>query len=198
MACKTQFYGVLPQLMESLFVLHVNNNHWICVAGNKNNEIPVYDSMGGNLSQDTVHVIARMVKCEEEEFMVKLMPVQHQTNGNDCGLFALAFATDFAEGIDPSERYYDEKDLRNHLLQCFRNNEINQFPHKDISAKSKPSKIVYKVYELFCICRGVFFQEDIEKEPENSMAECSKCGEWYHRKCEVIPKEVFVKPNATW
>ena len=62
--------------------------------------------------------------------------------------------------------------------------------------KSKPSKIVYKVYEVFCKCRDVFFEEDVDKEPENFMAECSKCGEWYHRKCEVIPKEVFVKPNA--
>ena len=42
-------------------------------------------------------------------------------------LFALAFATDVAEGIGPLERYYDEKTLRNHLLQCLRNNEINQF-----------------------------------------------------------------------
>ena len=106
----------------------MNNNQWICVAGNKNNEASIYDSMGGSLSQDTVHVFARMVKCEDEELMVKLMPVQHQTNSNDCGLFAFAFATDFAGGIDPSERYYDEKDLRNHLLQCFRKNEINQFP----------------------------------------------------------------------
>ena len=107
-------------------VLHVNNNHWICGAGNKSNEVSIFDSMGGNLSQDTVHVIVRMVKCEDEELMVKLIPVQHQTNGNDCGLFALAFATDFAEGINPSERYYDEKALRNHLLQCFRNNEITR------------------------------------------------------------------------
>ena len=75
-------------------VLHVNNNHWICVAGNKNNEVSVYDSMSGNLSKDTVYVIARMVKCEDEELMVKLMPVQHQMNSNNCGLFALAFATD--------------------------------------------------------------------------------------------------------
>ena len=89
----------------------MNNNYWICVAGNKNNEVSVYDSMGGNLSKDMVHVIARMVKCEDEELMVGLIPVQHQTNGNDCGLFALAFATTFAEGSDPSERYYDEKAL---------------------------------------------------------------------------------------
>ena len=44
------------------------------------------------------------------------------------GLFALAFATDFIEGIDPSERNYEEKALRSHLSQCFRNNQINQFP----------------------------------------------------------------------
>ena len=112
---------VLQRFVTVDQVLHVNNKHWICVAGKKNNEVSVYDSMGGNLSQDTVHVISRMVKCEDEEFMVKLMPVQHQTNDNDCGLFALVFATDFAEGIDPSERHYDEKTLRNHLLQCFRN-----------------------------------------------------------------------------
>ena len=86
------------------------------------------------------------------------------TSGNDCGLFVLAFATDFAEGIVPSERYYDVKALRNHLLRCFRNNEINRFPQEDISVKSKPFKIVCKVYEVFCICRDVFFEEDVEKE----------------------------------
>ena len=45
----------------------MKNNHWICVAGNKNVEVSVYDSIGGNLSKDTVLVIARMVKCEDEE-----------------------------------------------------------------------------------------------------------------------------------
>ena len=50
-------------------VLNVNNNHWICVAGNKNIEVSVYDQMSGNLSKDTVYVIARMVKCEDEELI---------------------------------------------------------------------------------------------------------------------------------
>ena len=64
--------------------------------------------------------------------------------------------------------------------------------------KSKPSKIILKLYEVFCTCRVVFFEEDVEKESGNFMAECSTCGEWYHRKCEVTPKEVFVKPNPMW
>ena len=64
-------------------------------------------------------VKCEMVKCEDEELMVKLMPVQHQTNGNDCCLFALAFTTDFAEGIDPSERFYDEKALKKPSIAMF-------------------------------------------------------------------------------
>ena len=32
-------------------VLLVNNDHWICVAGKKNNEVSVYDSVGGNLNK---------------------------------------------------------------------------------------------------------------------------------------------------
>ena len=39
------------------------------------------------------------------------------TNDNACG-----FVTDFAEGVDTSERNYEYKTLKNHLLQCFRNN----------------------------------------------------------------------------
>ena len=30
------------------------------------------------------------------------------------------------------------------------------------------------------------------------MEECTRCGERCHRKCQLIPIEVFVKPNYTW
>ena len=46
--------------------------------------------------------------------------------------------------------------------------------------------------------KGILQTFSVEKEPGNFMTECSKCREWYHRKCEVIPKEVFIKPNTTW
>ena len=64
--------------------------------------------------------------------------------------------------------------------------------------KSKLSKIVYKVYEAFSICSDVFFYKDEVKEPGNFMEECTRCGERCHRKCQLIPIEVFVKPNYTW
>ena len=39
----------------------------------------------------------------------KLIPVEHQVNGNGHGWFTLAFVTDFTESIDPSEWNYEKK-----------------------------------------------------------------------------------------
>ena len=40
-------------------------------------------------------LLREWLSVKMEELMVKLMPLQHQMNVNDCDLFALAFATDF-------------------------------------------------------------------------------------------------------
>ena len=52
MVCKTHLYSVFATVDGKFVqVLFVNNDHWICVAGNKNNEVSVYDSVGGNLNK---------------------------------------------------------------------------------------------------------------------------------------------------
>ena len=47
---------------------------------------------------------------------------------------------------------------------------------EDISVKNNSSKTVCKVYEIFCICRDVFFKEYVENKPGYCMAECSNVG----------------------
>ena len=69
-----------------------------------------------------------MLKCEDEVFLTKTVPVQKQSNSSDCGLFALAFAFDLANNLDPSIITYNEKILRKHLLACTENEEITEFP----------------------------------------------------------------------
>ena len=56
-----------------------------------------------------MHVIAKMLKCEDEVFLTKTVPVQKQSNSSDCGLFAFAFAFDLANNLDPSIITYNEK-----------------------------------------------------------------------------------------
>ena len=48
-----------------------------------------------------------MLKCKDREFSAQHLPVQQQTNGDDCGLFAIAFATGLAANIEPTTRKYD-------------------------------------------------------------------------------------------
>ena len=90
-------------------VLHVNKNHWVCVAGERNNEIHIYDSLLIKINNKSMHVIAKMLKCEDEVFLTKTVLVQKQSNSSDRGLFALAFAFDLANNLDTSIIIYNEK-----------------------------------------------------------------------------------------
>ena len=66
-------------------VLNVNKNRWICVVGEGNNEIHIYDSLLIKIDIKSMHVIAKMLKCEYEVFLTKTVPVQKQSNSSDCG-----------------------------------------------------------------------------------------------------------------
>ena len=98
------------------------------MASQKNNEVAVYNSVAGRIDRQTIQIIAGMLKCKDQEFSVKHLPVQQQTNGDDCGLFAIAFATDLAANIEPTTRKYDQEKFREHLLKCFKYGEISIFP----------------------------------------------------------------------
>ena len=56
------------------------------------------------------------MKCEEEVFLTKIVPVQKQSNSSDCGLLALAFAFDLANNLEPSIITYSGKSLGNIYL----------------------------------------------------------------------------------
>ena len=128
-------------------------------------------------------------------FLINSQPVQQQKNGNDCGLFAIAFAVDLANKMDPSKAQYDDKKLRQHLLHCLESRKVSPFP-KINGGRYRKCNPKFETFEVFCICRDVFFESDT-KDNAYFMAECCNCGEWYHRKCTSIPDKVFTC-NKTW
>ena len=53
------------------------------------------------------------------------MPVQHQHNNVDCGVFAIAFATDCVFNIKPETATYKTDVMRTHLKECLHKTNLN-------------------------------------------------------------------------
>jgi hypothetical protein len=108
-------------------ILHSSSNHWVmvsnigCCAGQLN----YYDSLYHSITPSVKRQIRSLYA---DEIKVNIMPVQQQTNGSDCGIFAVAFTASLLHGQDPCQATYDTTVMRYHLKQCLRNKHFQIFP----------------------------------------------------------------------
>ena len=179
-----------PMVKNFIQIIHIEN-HWVTVASREENEVSYFDSLFSGYIKDLVlRNIATMSQSQEPNLRIKVAECQQQGNSVDCGLFAVAFATDLAADTDPTLKNFDASLMRSHLLNCLEANEMKPFPvTKKRYKKCKPSLITQDVY---CFCRDIYIESDVAKSG-NFMANCSSCDEWYHRKCvkNGIPIKVF-------
>ena len=68
-------------------------------------------------------LIAILVISPAEQLVVRVMDVGRQSNGSDCGVFAIAFAYDICSGDDLCKIKYDH---RRHLADCLE--KCSRFP----------------------------------------------------------------------
>ena len=47
---------------------------------------------------------------------------------DDCTLFAIAFATTLCHGNNPTTTRYDQRTMRNHLVDCLEAMDMTEFP----------------------------------------------------------------------
>ena len=116
---------------ESVQIHHTGQNHWVC-SSSIGGCVKVYDSSPSKKLTQSMEV--QLCKCyktavKEKKLAVELPPVQIQ-RGVDCGLFAIAFATDIAEGNDPSFISYNQDLMREHLLHCLERQRFTPFPRQ--------------------------------------------------------------------
>ena len=170
-------------------VLHTGSAHWICTS-NMNcpkNTISYYDSLcTGRPALAIKQQIAQFMHSSDPNITINIIPVQQQkSRTNNCGLFALAYATSLAFGEDPASILYDEQSLRKHLLGCIDNNSMTPFPKlvKPKKPSSRCKKSLVRV-EIHCSCRMPW--------DDRKMAECESCLQWFHQDCEKIDDSVFV------
>ena len=141
-------------------------------------------------------LICDLAHCSES--VLKIIPpsVQQQPNGVDCGVFAIAFAVDILNGFAEIGKRFDVGKMRSHLLKCLEEEEFTLFPRSHKHTKLSKGHIIY--VDIYCICSSPFYEEDSKRDENLFMAECVKCGEWYHKICLGIPSRVFTNVKVEW
>ena len=114
---------------EFVEILHTGNSHWVCVSsiGCLPRHVKLYDSLYNDaISQE----IEQQTNDMRGGRLVSLVPVsvQQQSNGCNCGIFAIAFAACLVFGEDPSLVNFHVPRMRPHLATCLKNCKISLSP----------------------------------------------------------------------
>ena len=178
--------------------------HWITIEISFDEEVRIFDSLFVNkLSYEVKKQIASIVQTKHNQIELKLEKTQQQQNATDCGIFAIAFATDLCHGIDPVRcNYSDGNELRHHFLKCLQEGIISPFPKQSI-ANRKP---LLKRMNIYCKCRLPYILEHKKKKEISGMADdikmiyCDCCQHWFHLTCVNVKGEFssIKDTNTEW
>ena len=164
---------------------HTGDDHWlVSFQDESSSDIHVADSMIGGTRVLTTSVEMQFLQMYgKQKLNVSFLKAQQQTNSVDCGVFAIAFCTEFCytgrKGVVQAE--FDILRMREHLINCFENMEMTPFPK--IRKKLKLRKQLEKIgdYSISADCAA---QCDYPNS-FNDMVQCDskECQKWFHFKC---------------
>ena len=128
--------------LETVHVHH-NGQHHFLVSSSIGGTIRIFDSLNQPMS-DSLHNQIRVLYSPDRsitpEIQQVVMPVK-QAGTTDCGLFAIAYATELSLGNDPSEFIFDQSSMRQHLLKCLEARNILPFQKLNKSTKGKAIEV---------------------------------------------------------
>ena len=133
----------------------------------------------GPLNLEVLLQIAKIysIPPTEHHLRIKKLSVQQQQGTLDCGLFALAFATEICVGGDVQGACFDQKKMRKHFFRCLVKREMKTFPKTtpDREPFPRPTERL-STYRVYCHCR-------LLEQYDQRMVECTRCKAWYHITC---------------
>lgn len=178
-------------------IVNISNIHWICVSNVlcSPGVVEVYDSMPNFSFKSWVvkKQVAGILRTKKQSFEIRHVDVQRQIGGNDCAIFAMAFATSLCMRKDPHVIGYEQNGFRLHLARSYVNQKITSFPTTD-----RPRRVVGRQriihgenVAVYCTCRLPWNKRDPANGP---LVQCQICKEWYHGVCMDIDKRLIESP----
>ena len=112
-------------------------NHWIVAVRSESchNPIRIYDSLYTAVDEESKCTIMNLFK-KVGKFKFTSVDMQVQEGNIDCGLFAIAVATDLAYGNDPANVIFEQNKMRNHVLENLESGSLQPFPRLEQNTNS--------------------------------------------------------------
>ena len=118
--------------VNNVQIVHCHErHHWITVTtvNCKLGEVKAFDSLFTYCDKETIRIIHHLFgTTNSPKPQITMGRCQKQKGKKDCGLFAIAFATAIAFGLQPSKQNLDQSAMRMHLVHCFNQKQMSPFP----------------------------------------------------------------------
>ena len=146
------------------------------------------------MNRSTILQMAQIYRVPDRKssFSIKVLPVQQQSGYRDCGLFAIAFATEICRGQDPSKSLFIQTQMRGHLFKCITKGNMMPFPQflKEEQATLPPlmtlrPKANTRNVKVYCVCR-------MPDHYDRKMIECEECEQWFHYSCMGFSRKAAI------
>nr|XP_047123076.1 uncharacterized protein LOC105846387 [Hydra vulgaris] len=112
-------------------VLYTGQYHWITIS-NVNcpaDTIFYYDSLfHGQVKDHVKQQICNIYKTKGKILTIHVRKCQQQTNGVDCGIFAIANALNILHKFDIGALSLDKDKVRKHFIECIKKRHFSAFP----------------------------------------------------------------------
>lgn len=119
-------------------VVHIEPDHWACLTNKfvasecSSHTVNLYDSLHTVPDKEgtIVKQACLILQTPESIVTINVINVQRQAGSVDCGLFALAMATDLCRDLDPISVSYHQHKIRSHLEECYEKLVMSPFPQQ--------------------------------------------------------------------
>ena len=128
---------------------------------------------------------ADILHDKSQSFTIRYQDAQWQSNGCDCGLFALVNAT-FLCYTNPCKVTYDQSKMREHFLQCIEEGKMAPFKFP-IRGQSRVRRFRSENVDIYCVCRL--------PDDGSQMIQCTSCHEWFHTGCVRVTRAHLQNPD---
>ena len=137
--------GPLAAISDDCILIVCVSSHWVTLTNinhfDRDDDMWIlYDSLNDpkKYLKDLKPLFRRIRAAEGRtrrgRFVVKSVKVKKQLGSSDCGLFALAYAYELANGQNPALCAFDQHKMRSHFNSILKTRQIVSFPHIKLSS----------------------------------------------------------------